>query len=115
MQEKADTLETRTSRRAFLASNRALAAGMCLAGPTVARAAKTPAISGGKNAVTAPAGDAAFRPGRSPAKRHFAPSLLRFTNPMPELIDQYVRAFEKVRGASRRTGQDVSDLFTVLQ
>jgi len=57
MQKKADTGKTRTSRRAFLASNGTLAAGMYLASPTVARSAETLAISGGKKAVTASAGD----------------------------------------------------------
>lgn len=62
MQEKAATAKTRTSRRVFLASNGAVAAGMCLAGPTVARAAETLAMNGGKQAVTAPSGDSASWP-----------------------------------------------------
>ena len=62
MQERADTAKTRTSRRAFLASNGALAAGMCLASPTVAGAAETLAMDGGKKAVTAPAGDSTSWP-----------------------------------------------------
>ena len=62
MQKKADTAKARTSRRTFLASNGAIAAGMCLAGPTVARAAETLAMNGGKKAVTASAGDSASWP-----------------------------------------------------
>ena len=56
MQEKTDNANKRSSRRAFLASNGALAAGMCLARPSIAKAAETLAINGGKKAVTASAG-----------------------------------------------------------
>ena len=62
MQDKADTTKRRTSRRAFLASNGGIAAGMCLAGTTAARAAETLAVNGGQKAVTAPAGDSASWP-----------------------------------------------------
>jgi len=62
MQEKADTMKSRTSRRAFLASSGALAAGGCLSRPAMARAVETLAVNGGKKAVTASAAGAASWP-----------------------------------------------------
>jgi len=62
MQGKTDNANTRSSRRAFLGSSGALAAGTSLAHPSIAGAAETLAVSGGKKAVTAPAGDAASWP-----------------------------------------------------
>jgi perosamine synthetase len=62
MQGKTDKAKTRRSRRQFLGSSGALAAGMYLARPTVAGAAETLALNGGKKAVTAPAGDSASWP-----------------------------------------------------
>ena len=56
MQGKTDNAKTRSSRRAFLASNGALAAGLYLARPSIAGAAETLAVNGGKKAVTASAG-----------------------------------------------------------
>ena len=62
MQGKNDNANTRSSRRAFFGSSGALAAGVYLAHPSIAGAAETLAVSGGKKAVTAPAGDAASWP-----------------------------------------------------
>src|SRR3989339_879879 len=62
MQRKTDKSKTRTSRRAFLASSGALAAGMYLGGPSVARAAEALAVNGGKPAVTARASGATSWP-----------------------------------------------------
>jgi dTDP-4-amino-4,6-dideoxygalactose transaminase len=53
MQRKTEKAKTQTSRRAFLASSGALAAGIYLARPAVAGAAETLAMNGGKKAVTA--------------------------------------------------------------
>jgi hypothetical protein len=150
MQAKPDNVRTRSSRRAFLAANGALAAGMYLARPSIARTAETLAVNGGNKAVTASASGATSWPRygeeerkavdavvkalkaegvsirnfgytvshrdvvyREPQWWHHPPvipdrlagleeaertgiSLPRFTKPVPELIDQYVKAFEKV-------------------
>jgi len=53
MQQKNDNKVARTSRRRFLASNGAMAAGIYLAGPASAKAADTLAMNGGEKAVTA--------------------------------------------------------------
>jgi perosamine synthetase len=55
MQEKMNDTSRRSSRREFLGTSGALAAGMYLAGPSVADAAETLAVNGGKKAVTASA------------------------------------------------------------
>lgn len=62
MQRKTGNVKTRSSRRAFLASNGALAAGMYLARPSAAGAAETLAVDGGKKAVTASAAGATTWP-----------------------------------------------------
>jgi perosamine synthetase len=62
MQGKIDKVKARTSRRAFLASSGALAAGMYLGGAPIARAAETLAVNGGKKAVTASASGATSWP-----------------------------------------------------
>ncbi len=62
MQRKADNTNRRSSRRAFLGSSGALAAGAYLARPAAARASETLAVNGGKKAVTAPPGDSASWP-----------------------------------------------------
>lgn len=62
MQGKTDKAKTRSSRRAFLASSGALAAGTYLAHPSIAGAAETLAINGGKKAVTASAAGATSWP-----------------------------------------------------
>lgn len=62
MQDNTDKGKTRSSRRAFLASSGAMAAGAYLASPRAARAAETLAINGGKKAVTASASGATSWP-----------------------------------------------------
>jgi hypothetical protein len=62
MPRKTDKSNARTSRRAFLVSSGALAAGMYLGNPTIARAAETLAVNGGKPAVTAEASGATSWP-----------------------------------------------------
>jgi len=62
MQGKTDHADGRSSRRAFLGSSGALAAGMYLARPSNAGAAETLAVKGGKKAVTAPASGATSWP-----------------------------------------------------
>jgi len=62
MQKETDGANARSSRRAFLGSSGALAAGAYLARPSGARAAEPLAINGGKKAVTLPPGDSASWP-----------------------------------------------------
>ena len=63
MQGKNDKAKPRSSRRAFLASSGAIAAGMYLGRPSIATgAAETLAINGGKKAVTASASGATSWP-----------------------------------------------------
>ncbi len=62
MQKRTDHAHARTSRRAFLGTSGALAAGMVLARPSASAAAESLAINGGKKAVTLPAGDAGSWP-----------------------------------------------------
>lgn len=64
MQRKTEKAETRNTRREFLASSGAIAAGICLGAPAIAgaAAAETLAINGGRKAVTASAGGAASWP-----------------------------------------------------
>ena len=56
MPTKYDDTKKRRSRREFLGTSGALAAGMYLARPSVAGAAEPLAMSGGKKTVTLPAG-----------------------------------------------------------
>ena len=64
MPGKTNKATARNSRREFLASGGAIAAGMYLGGAAIARAAavETLAVNGGRKAVTAPAGGATSWP-----------------------------------------------------
>src|SRR3990172_656831 len=62
MQGKTNQEKSTTSRRTFLASNGALAAGLCLASAPTARARETLAVNGGKKAVAASAAGATSWP-----------------------------------------------------
>ena len=77
MQRKTDKSKTRTSRRAFLASSGALAAGMYLGGPSIAGAAETLAVNGGKPTVTARVSGATSWPHFGDEERKAVESVVR--------------------------------------
>jgi len=108
MNRKKDGQKSQCTRRSFLKSTGAFAAGLAVAGRPTAGAAKgTLALFGGPKAVTYPNSKHAEAewwhhrphipelPGSEEAYRTAMPLHL-FTSEAPDLVDQYVKAFRKV-------------------
>lgn len=77
MQGKGDSRAAQTSRRRFLKTTGAVAAGAAMVRPGVARAAETLALNGGPKAVTVPLADAARWPLYGPEEEQAMLAFLR--------------------------------------
>ena len=96
MQEKSNNTSRQATRRAFLKTTSAAAAGIALAGQRQARGAvETLAIDGGPKAVTVPAGDAWKWPLYGEAEEQAVIQLLRNPsyNPIAKLEEEWCEHF----------------------